>query len=142
MWSDKKNVYTVTASRKKEALQALYVELLGMYDWDSCTYTANEVVEYAFNAPDVNATKTYKTLANYSKAVQKFVGAEPAVAATEAPKTQTGAKSYVLNNSTKKFHLPDCTYVAQMKPENRQNVRRSRDQIIADGYEPCQHCNP
>jgi len=143
VWSDKKNVYTVTASRKKDALQALYIDLVSMYDWDSCTYTAGEDVQFAYNAPDVNAARTYKTLTNYGKAIQRYV--TPDAEVTQAPssgKTQSGTKNYVVNTNSKKFHLPDCADVSKMKEENRQNVRRSREQLIADGYEPCQHCNP
>ena len=142
VWSDKKNVYTVTASRKKENLKALYLDMLSMYDWDSCTYTVGEEIQFAFNAPDTNAAKHYKTLTNYSKAVQKYITPDAEAAPAAIGKSQSGTKNYVLNTNSKKFHLPDCVDVGKMKKENRQNVRASRDQLIADGYEPCQHCNP
>ena len=51
-------------------------------------------------------------------------------------------KTYVLNTSTHKFHDPDCSSVSQMKEKNKRIVTESRDQIIAEGYEPCGRCHP
>ena len=141
VWSDQKKVYSVTTSRKKDDLKALYVELLGLYAWDSCTYTIGDAVQYAYNADTVQAAKTYKTLTNYGKAVEKYVYGETAAPASSNT-SQGKQQTYVLNTSTKKFHYPDCTYVGQMKKENKQSVKSTRDQLIADGYEPCGHCNP
>ena len=141
MWSDAKNVYTVTASRNRDRLQALYADLVSLYSWDSCAYSVEDVVQYGFNVTEGSAVKTYKTQTNYAKAIAKYVGAE--VAAAPASNASTGkTQNYVLNNSTKKFHLPDCADVSKMKKENRQSVRASRDELIAQGYDPCQHCNP
>ena len=42
----------------------------------------------------------------------------------------------------KKFHLPSCTSVTRMKAANRQEFTGTRDEVIADGYEPCKNCNP
>ena len=49
---------------------------------------------------------------------------------------------YVLNTNTKKFHLPTCASVKQIKDKNRKDVTSSRDVIIGEGYEPCKRCNP
>lgn len=51
-------------------------------------------------------------------------------------------KSYVLNTNTKKFHVPGCSSVNKMKAANRQDVESTRSDLIAQGYEPCQKCNP
>lgn len=50
--------------------------------------------------------------------------------------------TFVLNKNTKKFHLPDCASVAQMKEKNRVPVTGTRDDILAMGYTPCHNCNP
>ena len=50
--------------------------------------------------------------------------------------------SYVCNTNTKKFHYPDCRSVSQMKEENRLYTDKSRDELLAEGYEPCGGCNP
>lgn len=51
-------------------------------------------------------------------------------------------QTYILNTNSKKFHLPSCTSVTQMKAANRQEFTGTRDEVIADGYEPCKNCNP
>lgn len=49
---------------------------------------------------------------------------------------------YVLNTSTRKFHLPDCDSVTDMKPQNRKDYSGSRQNLIDQGYDPCKRCNP
>lgn len=53
-----------------------------------------------------------------------------------------GQQDYVLNTSSKKFHLPDCPSVAKTKKENRQDYHGTRDELIAQGYAPCGSCKP
>lgn len=50
--------------------------------------------------------------------------------------------SYILNTSSKKFHLPDCSGAASMKAENRQEFSGSRESLIDQGYQPCGTCKP
>ena len=59
-----------------------------------------------------------------------------------AASDSSAEKTYVLNTNTHKFHDPDCSSVSQMKEKNKRIVTESRDQIIADGYEPCGRCHP
>ncbi len=49
---------------------------------------------------------------------------------------------YVLNTNTKKFHLPSCSSVTQMKDKNRQYFTGTRDELIGRGYSPCGKCKP
>lgn len=49
---------------------------------------------------------------------------------------------YVLNTSSKKFHLPDCPSVDSISEKNRQEYHGTREELIAQGYEPCGSCNP
>lgn len=49
---------------------------------------------------------------------------------------------YVLNTSSKKFHLPDCSGVSSMSESNRQDYTGAREDLIAQGYSPCGICNP
>ena len=59
-----------------------------------------------------------------------------------AASDSSAEKTYVLNTNTHKFHDPDCSSVSQMKEKNKRIVTESRDQIIANGYEPCGRCHP
>ncbi|MBQ6806429.1 MAG: MBL fold metallo-hydrolase [Lachnospiraceae bacterium] len=49
---------------------------------------------------------------------------------------------YILNTNTMKFHLPDCASVDEMAEENKETSKLSREEIMEDGYEACQNCNP
>lgn len=49
---------------------------------------------------------------------------------------------YVLNTNSKKFHLPDCPSVDSMSGKNRQEYHGTREELIAQGYEPCGSCHP
>ena len=62
----------------------------------------------------------------------------PKPKATKKP----AGKQYVLNTNTKKFHIPSCSSVKQMKDKNKKYVTMSRDEIIAQGYDPCGRCHP
>ncbi len=56
--------------------------------------------------------------------------------------SNSNEKSYVLNTNTKKFHYPSCKSVPDIKPENRQDVTSTADELENQGYVPCKKCNP
>lgn len=56
--------------------------------------------------------------------------------------TSTAEADYVLNNNTKKFHLPSCSSADDIKDSNREDYFGSREDLIARGYDPCKRCNP
>lgn len=62
----------------------------------------------------------------------------------EVPKTADAPStaSYICNTNTGKFHIPTCSSVDQMSEKNKLAVTLSRDEVIAQGYEPCKRCNP
>lgn len=66
--------------------------------------------------------------------------------ASEKGATETdegkGVAAYVLNTNSKKFHRPDCSSVGQMSAKNREDVEDTREDLIANGYDPCKRCNP
>ena len=49
---------------------------------------------------------------------------------------------YILNINSKKFHYPTCPSVKRMKESNKRVFSGSRDELIAQGYQPCHNCNP
>lgn len=49
---------------------------------------------------------------------------------------------YVLNTSTMKIHLPECSSVEDMSDSNKEEVTTSMEALLAAGYEPCGNCNP
>ncbi|MDO4647103.1 MAG: DNA/RNA non-specific endonuclease [Eubacteriales bacterium] len=51
--------------------------------------------------------------------------------------------TYILNTNTKRFHLPSCSSVGQMKEKNKQEFTGSRETLMKDmHYEPCGNCHP
>ncbi|MBQ1538800.1 MAG: DNA/RNA non-specific endonuclease, partial [Ruminococcus sp.] len=50
--------------------------------------------------------------------------------------------TYVINNNTRRFHLPDCSSVREMKPKNRREFFGTREELIDAGYIPCKACDP
>ena len=49
---------------------------------------------------------------------------------------------YVLNTSSKKFHLPECGGIKGMKKENKKEFFGLREELLDLGYSPCGSCNP
>ena len=78
--------------------------------------------------------------------VQPGVGIDYATGESWLEQTGTSASgetaSYVLNISSKKFHLPGCSGASSISEANRQEVTSSREELIAQGYSPCGTCKP
>lgn len=60
-------------------------------------------------------------------------------AASEAAAVQ---QNYVANKNSHKFHSPDCSAVKKMSAKNRWDYTGTRQDLIDQGYEPCQICKP
>ncbi len=51
--------------------------------------------------------------------------------------------TYVINTSSKKIHIPDCSFVARTKEENKKTVVLSDEQLkdyVNNGYQLCKTC--
>ena len=131
-WSDAENTYTVTDTG--DALSQLYVDLLGLCEWESCCFTIGGKARFGFN-PVVKARKTCAAYGDYVALVESTLG-------VSASKTDDIVVRYVLNTNTKKFHYPDCDSVNQMKEKNRLDFGGTREEAISMGYVPCKNCNP
>lgn len=51
-------------------------------------------------------------------------------------------RTYILNESSKKFHLPTCDAVKKMKTRNKKTYKGTRSNLTKNGYSPCGMCNP
>ena len=49
---------------------------------------------------------------------------------------------YALNTSSKKFHLPDCSSVSNIKKSNLEMYTGFRSDLVEQGYSPCGSCDP
>ena len=62
-------------------------------------------------------------------------------AATEASE-EDAQVHYIANTNSKKFHLPTCSSVKDMKECNKWYFTGTREELIQQGYEPCKRCKP
>lgn len=58
------------------------------------------------------------------------------------PPEASPGTTYILNLNTKKFHYPECSSVDQMSEKNKYEFTGTREEAIAQGYDPCKRCNP
>ena len=88
---------------------------------------------------------------DYATGESWLEGEEPAVSQQpdQSQESQSGQEdqsqsglTYILNNNTMRFHLPDCPSVEAMKPQNREETGESREALIEQGYQPCGQCKP
>lgn len=94
-----------------------------------------------------DAADTSKGTGNTAVTGEAAKGTEDAAQTVQEPQkepvaAQPAGITYVLNKNTKKFHNPDCSSVDTIKPKNREDTTKSRDEVIGAGYVPCKRCNP
>lgn len=51
-------------------------------------------------------------------------------------------QDYVLNTNTRKIHKPDCSSVAHIKEANLETYIGDLENLLQQGYTPCQSCKP
>ncbi len=51
-------------------------------------------------------------------------------------------KEFVVNTNTKKYHIPSCSSVTDIKEHNKLTKKCSEDELLSEGYAPCSRCNP
>lgn len=60
---------------------------------------------------------------------------------TTAPPSTEISPVLVINKNSKKIHSPDCSYVKNMKEENRGEISSEElDSYLAQGYTMCRRC--
>ena len=59
-----------------------------------------------------------------------------------APSSSESTTMYVVNLSSEKFHEADCGSAEKLDDDNRMEFFGSREDLIAQGYEPCGSCKP
>lgn len=74
---------------------------------------------------------------DYATGVSTLSAEEPVTQTTEMTETK-----YILNVSSKKFHLSTCEQGQGIKAENQENYTGSRADLINGGYVPAGCCDP
>ena len=99
---------------------------------ESCTKGGLEFCVLCYNVqPGIGID--YATGKNWIDESQPISGKE---------EDNTKEVTYIANENSKKFHRPDCEAVSQMKEKNKKPLTCSRDEAIAEGWEPCGMCKP
>ena len=62
--------------------------------------------------------------------------------AAQSEPTQAAGAIYLLNTSSKKFHDESCTQGQNIKEENAETFRGTREELLQRGYEPAGCCKP
>lgn len=62
--------------------------------------------------------------------------------AAQSEPTQAAGATYLLNTSSKKFHDESCTQGQNIKEENAETFRGTREELLQRGYEPAGCCKP
>lgn len=89
-----------------------------------------------------NATGSGTVTSAYSTAAGLGIAAAGDAGTSASQNASRAAGTYILNTRSKKFHYPSCDSVKKMSEKNKQVSTKSRDQLILEGYDPCQNCNP
>lgn len=55
---------------------------------------------------------------------------------------QSTVGTYIVNTSTKKFHKTTCSSAQSMKEKNKKTYTGNRENLINNGYSPCEKCKP
>ena len=85
------------------------------------------------------------TYASGKNSADKKYSANSAVSGNKSKAITTRdnkTNTYILNTSSKKFHLTTCDAVKNMKEKNKKVYKGTRSSLIKDRYSPCGSCNP
>ena len=104
-----------------------------------CTSDGNDVVF------TVSKNRDADTLAPKKSWQEKPATSEPMVQnPSDNPDDDVTSEGtdYVGNKNSKKFHYAWCSSVGKMKETNKYYYTGTRDEMIAQGYDPCGNCKP
>lgn len=82
-----------------------------------------------------NLSQTNSKVLSDSKSENESIDEPTYVQVTETYK-------YVGNKNSMKFHLPDCRFVSLMNENNKVFFECSREQVVSEGFSPCEKCCP
>ena len=108
----------------------------------------SEIAEGMWSADEVEITQSSDEGKNLGAVVgedaQKFKAGHEYIQAneTETAKGENNIITFVIDRRTGLFHRPDCEEVDKITTVNRQNFYGSRDDAVAQTWQPCTICKP
>ncbi len=111
---------------------------------ESRSIAESEAEESRRVAESEEASREAESLAQASKEAAEKAAAEQASKEAELARqaSESAVRDYIANTNTYKFHYPNCKSVKKMSESNKWYFTGTRDQLIGQGYSPCQNCNP
>lgn len=84
---------------------------------------------------------------DYTNGESELISTENSKSSSDSKESENtndnpNSSTFILNTNTHKFHYPDCASVDDMAEHNKQEFTGNRDELIAQGYNPCKRCNP
>ncbi|MBE5935229.1 MAG: hypothetical protein E7262_05495 [Lachnospiraceae bacterium] len=61
--------------------------------------------------------------------------------ATSGSKASTIKKTYILNTSSKKYHLPSCKSISSIGKNNKKTYKGTTESLEKQGYKACKNCD-
>ncbi len=61
---------------------------------------------------------------------------------SDGPELNEEETVYILNKNSMKFHRPKCDSVHEISEKNKEEYTGGRQELINNGYTPCQSCKP
>lgn len=133
--------HTTSSSQKKDSTVTTTTTVV-----TTTTATETTTTTKATTSTTKATTATTTTTEATTTAAETTTAATepPAQAQEEAPAEQPAANvfTYVINTNTGKFHYPSCSSAKRISDANRSEYTGTRDDLIAQGYTPCERCNP
>ncbi len=77
-----------------------------------------------------------------SSVTENSSAAENSQAAEESNMAESNAKLYIINFSTREYHLPDCSELEKSENENIRELTGTVEQLEKMAFTACQSCKP
>lgn len=108
------------------------------------TTTAAETTTTTTKATTTTTTTTTTEATTTAAETTTAATEPPAPAQEETPAEQPAANvfTYVINTGSGIFHYPSCSSAKRISDANRSEYNGTREDLIAQGYTPCERCNP
>ena len=128
------------------AIAAVWIAGFRWESWISASQTADRALDSSEDEPVIYVIpeKTVPPDADSDGSVESADRALlPDLSGEEPAEISAGPEAgtvFVVNTKTKKIHLPTCSSVADIKPENRGETD-DPDALLAGGYAWCKRCH-
>lgn len=136
-----------TSSQKKDSTDTTTTTAVTTTTAAETTTTTTKATTTATTTTEATTTAAETTTAATEPPTEAATEAPtdpPAPVQEEAPAEQPAenTRTYVINTNTGKFHYPSCSSAKRISDANRSEYNGTREDLIAQGYTPCERCNP